>query len=94
MYKSDDSAFRAQTNLLRRKSGGIIARCAACVDLPALWDGEVAENGRALAEVVAGLALVCRRMQSRSRSLRDHFKSEQLVLQCRRRFPCYLAQGG
>ena len=36
-------------------SGGIIARCAACVDLAALWDGEVDDNGRALAEVVTGL---------------------------------------
>ena len=43
----------SQTNLLRRNSGGIIARCAACIDLPALWDGEVEENRRALTEVDA-----------------------------------------
>ena len=51
---------KAQTNLLRRKSGGIIARCAACVDLPALWDGEVEDNGRALTEVGVRLTYTCR----------------------------------
>ncbi len=51
MYGCADNAYAAQTNLLRRKSGGIIARCAACVDLPAVWDGEVEANGRALTEV-------------------------------------------